>query len=30
MAKMGKKYQASAELVDKSKLYDTAEALDIV
>ena len=30
MAKMGKKYQASAELVDKSKLYDSSEALDLV
>ena len=26
----GKKYQESAKLVDKTKLYDTAEALDIV
>jgi len=26
----GKKYQESAKLIDKSKLYETAEALDIV
>ncbi|MBQ7794755.1 MAG: 50S ribosomal protein L1, partial [Clostridia bacterium] len=26
----GKKYQDSAKLVEKSKLYDTAEAMDLV
>lgn len=26
----GKKYQESAKLVDKSKLYDTAEAMDLI
>ena len=30
MAKMGKKYMASVELFDKSKMYDADEALDIV
>ena len=30
MAKMGKKYMASVELFDKSKMYDANEALDIV
>ena len=30
MAKFGKKYTASAELVDKSKLYDLGEAVDLV
>ena len=30
MAKFGKKYNASAELVDKSKLYDTDEAIALV
>ena len=30
MAKMGKKYMASVELFDKSKMYDTDEALDLV
>ena len=30
MAKMGKKYMASVESFDKSKLYDADEALDIV
>ena len=30
MAKMGKKYKASVELFDKSKMYDTAEALALV
>ena len=30
MAKMGKKYVASAELIDKSKLYDTNEAIGLV
>ena len=30
MAKMGKKYTASAELIDKSKLYDTNEAISLV
>ena len=30
MAKMGKKYQASAELVDKTKLYDVDEAVALV
>ena len=30
MAKMGKKYVQSAELVDKSKLYDTDEAIALV
>ena len=30
MAKMGKKYSDSAKLIDKSKLYDPAEALDLV
>ena len=30
MAKMGKKYSDSAKLIDKSKLYDTAEALALV
>ena len=28
MAKMGKKYMASVELFDKSKMYDADEALD--
>ena len=30
MAKYGKKYNASAQLVDKSKLYDVNEAIDLV
>ena len=30
MAKMGKKYIASTELIDKSKLYDANEAIDLV
>ena len=30
MAKMGKKYKASVELFDKSKMYDTDEALGLV
>ena len=30
MAKFGKKYIASSELVDKSKLYDTADAIELV
>ena len=30
MAKMGKKYIASAELIEKSKLYDPNEAIDLV
>ena len=30
MAKYGKKYSASAQLVDKSKLYDVNEAIDLV
>ena len=30
MAKMGKKYTDSVKLIDKSKLYDPAEALDLV
>ena len=30
MAKFGKKYNASAELIDKSKLYDTNEAIGLV
>ncbi|MBQ9080976.1 MAG: 50S ribosomal protein L1 [Clostridia bacterium] len=30
MAKMGKKYSDSVKLIDKSKLYDPAEALDLV
>ena len=30
MAKMGKKYSDSAKLIDKSRLYDTAEALALV
>ena len=30
MAKMGKKYKASAELVDKAKLYDVDEALALI
>ena len=30
MAKMGKKYSDSAKLIDKSRLYDPAEALDLV
>ena len=30
MAKFGKKYNASAQLVDKSKLYDLGEAVDLV
>ena len=30
MAKMGKKYSDSAKLIEKSKLYDTAEALALV
>ena len=30
MAKMGKKYQASAELIDKSKLYDAEEAIALL
>ena len=30
MAKMGKKYIASTELIDKTKLYDTEEALALV
>ena len=28
--KKGKKYLESAKLVDKSKLYDTAEAFDVL
>ena len=28
--KMGKKYAESAKLIDKTKLYDANEALDIV
>ena len=30
MAKMGKKYSDSAKLIEKSRLYDTAEALALV
>ena len=30
MAKMGKKYKASVELIDKAKLYDTDEALALL
>ena len=30
MGKMGKKYMASVELFDKSKMYDASEALDLV
>ena len=30
MGKMGKKYMASVELFDKSKMYDVEEALNIV
>ena len=30
MAKMGKKYSDSAKLIDKARLYDPAEALDLV
>ena len=30
MAKFGKKYNASAQLVDKSKLYDANEAIELV
>ena len=30
MAKMGKKYSDSVKLIDKSRLYDPAEALDLV
>ena len=30
MAKFGKKYNASAELIDKTKLYDTDEAIALV
>ena len=30
MAKMGKKYIASTELIDKSKLYDANEAISLV
>ena len=30
MAKMGKKYSASVELIDKAKLYDADEALNLV
>ena len=30
MAKMGKKYSDSAKLIEKSKLYDTAEAMELV
>ena len=30
MAKMGKKYKASVELIDKSKLYDVEEAVALV
>ena len=30
MAKYGKKYNASAQLVDRSKLYDVNEAIDLV
>ena len=30
MAKYGKKYNESAQLVDKSKLYDVNEAIDLV
>ena len=30
MAKFGKKYMQSAELVDKSKLYDVDEAINLV
>ena len=30
MAKMGKKYNASLELIEKSKLYDTEEALGLI
>ena len=30
MANMGKKYKASTELIDKTKLYDTEEALALV
>ena len=30
MAKFGKKYNASAQLVDKTKLYDVNEAVDLV
>ena len=30
MAKYGKKYNASAQLVDKAKLYDVNEAIDLV
>ena len=28
--KRGKKYQESAKLVEKSRLYDTAEAMDLI
>ena len=30
MAKLGKKYKASLELVDKAKLYDTEEAIGLL
>ena len=30
MAKVGKKYADSAKLIDKSKMYDPAEALELV
>ena len=30
MAKMGKKYKASVELIDKAKMYDTDEAIALV
>ena len=30
MAKFGKKYKASVELVDKSKLYDVEEGVSLV
>jgi len=30
MAKMGKKYTASAQLIDKAKLYDVEEAVEVV
>ena len=30
MANMGKKYKASTKLIDKTKLYDTEEALALV
>ena len=30
MAKFGKKYNASAELIDKSKLYEVDEAVSLV